>query len=599
MRIYAPLNRIRDNRFQRRSVYAEIEDLAHSIQQRLHTHRPTLGLLQTPKGRLVDGEGRPVSFGQFSAGELQAANFLETSGLLVELSIGHRRKRAFDWLAEQGDAAYAAAVLPVELADVDDMGQLDDVFEENYRRGNIAAADLAELITLKKQQLGAKATDADVAAAWKIGRSTVTKTRLLLERLPQFVLDANRDGRLSGEMAQRLIKVADIEAATKGRFKWSKDAAPQGWGHLMHPVAFLKWVIDRPDEASPAAVEKYIKDALRHAGRGIPDTVATFATEGDGIVQPKCKGCPLRVDGLCTDWGCLEAKKAAYGRKLAEDYAWEKGWLYSENPADFTENGTAGNGESLYKLFQGGGCQHMVIGWRGEGGAYRPNGYRYAHGDKVYEQGSTAGLILGHRGSLNGCAPTKAKARPGPSAEVLEAWEKRGKARVKCIEKEARQVLTGRVAAVGGEALRPLAALVSATAAGGDPVQMAAALVTLAWEKGKVATAYYPDPFRSYNALAEALAAAGVDVETLPGAADEQEALVERVQRVLCYYYDRVKPYGMTTEMAAAREALTAVDAEIRTTAKGWGGLPQELVDLWSAVGDALAEIGRSESTQN
>lgn len=595
MRIYAPLNLITDNRFQRRSVYADIEDLAHSIQARLHTHRPTLGLLQTPRGRLVDGNGRHVLFGGFSASELQTADFLTRNGLRVELSLGHRRKRAFDWLAEQGDAAYQAAVMPVELADVGDASQLDDVFEENYRRGNIAAADLAELITLKKEQLGRKATDADVAAAWKIGRSTVTKTRLLLERLPKFVLDANRDGRLSGEMAQRLIKVADIEAATRGRINWSRAAKPQGYGEAIHPLAFMQWVIDCPDEASPAAVERYIEEALRHAGWPIPNTVATFAVEGDGIVQARCKGCPLRVEGCCTDRGCLAAKKAAYGRKVAEDYAWERQWLYSEDPADFDVKKMGGDGMALHALCQAGGCRHMVIGWAGQGGAYRPHGYQYIHDDSAYAPGSVAGLRLGHRGPLNGCAPTAAQLRPGPPSEVLAAWKKRSEVRTRRIEREARQVLTGRVAAVGGEALRPLAALVSATAVGDDPMQMATALVALAWEKGKVATAYYPDPFRSYNALAEALAAAGVDVETLPGAADEQEALVERAQRVLCYYYDRVKQYGMTTEMAAAREALTAVDAEIRTAAKGWGGLPQELVDLWSAVGDALAEIGEKQ----
>lgn len=220
MLIYVPLSQIDDNPFQQRQEYGDIAELAGDILRHKTTRPDTLGLQQVPAARLVGDDGDLVP-----ASGLDREDWLTDGGQLlpgwrVQMEFGHRRKRAFEYLASNG--AYEFAKMPLNILDLSDDDMLDGVWSENAKRKDISAVEEAELIRLKLERLGPSATHAAIGQEWGLSRPVISNRLGLLE-LPDSVKQANRDGRISERLALALKPILRIGELTHGsKVEWGK-----------------------------------------------------------------------------------------------------------------------------------------------------------------------------------------------------------------------------------------------------------------------------------------------------------------------------------------------------------------------------------------
>ncbi len=199
MIVNVPTNRTSDNPYQPRMLYADVEDLAASILSMKNELKATKGLIQVPNGRLViDGQPAPFS------GSLPPDNDQNWS---VELSIGHRRLRAFRFL-EESDADYAT--MPVNVIPLDDRTMDNLAWDENVVRTELSPVEKARALqrTLDKFSL----SQADLAKQRRMSPSAVSNALRLL-KLPEALLSAIHEGKLTERHGVRYLPILDITEA--------------------------------------------------------------------------------------------------------------------------------------------------------------------------------------------------------------------------------------------------------------------------------------------------------------------------------------------------------------------------------------------------
>ena len=545
--LLVPITQIVANPFQKRVEYGDIGELADRIAAAFTSFEETLGLMQVPRGRVVNGGSEPVPFQKVAPVSEDSADWVER-GLKVQLLYGHRRYEAFKLLIER-DERYSRAVMPVQIADASNRDMLLSVWEENERRQNLSAIEQAHLMAAAKVELGDGASQRDVAQFFGLARPTVANRLSLLE-LPEEVQALNRTGQLSERQLlamKPLYELRDIVGANNGRW----ESRPGQW-NTCHPETYINHIVAHPETTSDD-IREMVGKVEKHVGQELPKELAEFPLMNTmmqslpaEVEQSLCKGCPFRRSSLCLKPACLKAKKLAFGRQVAEPVMQETGLAFSNEKKDFDQK------EMLRKAFLAGQrCAHMVIGWSDEWYAARPFCKSGGNYGKDHYEGRN-GLVLGHVGKLAaGCVsePPAEDDVPGlADAEMVERWKKAVKKQEREIKERVRRWFEDRFY-LKPELNRLMLAFVdNGKGLDGDDDKVNRSLINFVI--GRMGQAF--NVFTYYNQLAKRIEEAGLKpMEVLEYGrhfslpTDREIILKEAAVRVLAYWYEHRKhTYG-------------------------------------------------------
>lgn len=386
---YAPLDLIDDNPFQARREY-DIESLAERILIAEPDYPATFGLMQVPNARLVNDDDTNKLIAPDESGRLTLPD-----GAHFQLHFGHRRLRAFRHLA-QSDDKYNK--MPVRIIPATDDQMMDACWSENHDRADLSEVEQAEMM---KIALDAHPdwSQTDLANRWGLARSTVAN-RLRLLKLPTDIQAANRTGKLSERQCLALSNVAQLQAADVV-VEWSPDETPGNtWSPPIKPQAFVEHVIGNNTVVSSNEIRDYAKRAVKLAGTYVPGDISTQEfTPHEVFEQPRCRGCQYFVHKYCLKPECVGAKMATYRDEMITQAVEDLGIPFSRDEYDFKEFANWRQAEYLIAAWKADSCEHLVLGWHGDGHAPRP----YADGTHVYSNdegldelySSKAGVALG------------------------------------------------------------------------------------------------------------------------------------------------------------------------------------------------------------
>jgi len=380
MFVRVPLERMRDNPFQTRADYGDLEALAASLLKMRFSCPETSGLLQVPPGRLVI-EASPGPSG--SAGARTFPNPAEYGDALaclaaepracVELAAGHRRLRAFWQLLTAGHQDYDT--FPVALGPLSDQAMADVAWEENAKRKDLSPIEQAE--ALQRAITSFSWTQSEVGRRWGLSQSAVAN-KLRLLSLPQEVQVAIRAGQLSERHGRALLAATArsariYQALASLILPRAVDEAAAGRARQLVQQATYS-----PQEATARAVcaacggpalaegavgrTAYRTTPKRSAAylclacyRAATDWTPPSATETDRLLQetvsrlssplgqapfpldldledaahvdllaPCCTACPARQAGEDGPGDCLDPQCYAARRKLWEAHLWDE-----------------------------------------------------------------------------------------------------------------------------------------------------------------------------------------------------------------------------------------------------------------------------------
>ena len=348
-----PLDRIKDNSFQTRGEYGDIEELAASILKMKAARPETLGLIQVPPGRIVV-DGRVLDAGAYG-GVLPCLG--DEPEAVVELAAGHRRFRAFWWLSTTRWDEYGT--FPVDVQVLDDQAMADIAWEENVKRKDLSAIEEAEALRRAMERFGW--TQAEIGERWGLSQGAVAN-KLRLLRLPEEAQQAIRDGVIGERHGRALLAAAGKSARIYERV--AEDVLPavaqppgavEKARELLEARNFYRTVCDIEavcevcgssavfggDQVYTAVIDNrrvFLCLACFRAGK---DWSPPSAAEADDLVQsairqerrdlgratwpldmglvsaedclPACEDCPAReVEGgkaWCLDGACFKVKK--------------------------------------------------------------------------------------------------------------------------------------------------------------------------------------------------------------------------------------------------------------------------------------------------
>jgi ParB/RepB/Spo0J family partition protein len=279
--ILAPLGQIDDNPYQTRQTYDEagIVELAEDI-QRMSAARPgTKGLIHVPVGRLMP-DGR------------------------VQLGVGHRRKRAFDYLhAQHGDGW---GHLPLEIADLSDEDMMAMAWSENSQREEVSAIEKALAIKRAMDEFGYSLVQ--LGKRWGLSKSAVSNTLRLL-KLPDEVKDLVQGGDLDERHARELLPIVQVAGSKREAVKLAKETAKHGW--------------------SARIVNAQVSQAMHRLTREIDARMLDWSDWGDVVwppagwpyearnCKPACRTCAHHVRGKCNQVKAYDARLETWHRRLA------------------------------------------------------------------------------------------------------------------------------------------------------------------------------------------------------------------------------------------------------------------------------------------
>ncbi|MEZ4594551.1 MAG: hypothetical protein R3D55_25915 [Chloroflexota bacterium] len=437
MLIFVPLNQIDDNPFQSKDRDYEVADLAADILRHKSRRPDTLGLQQVPSARLVADDGELVPTANLDNNDWLTDKNQLRPGWRVQLEFGHRRKRAFEYLATNGTYEYAK--MPLNIIDLTDDDLLDGVWSENAKRKDISAVEEAELLKIKLERMGAGGSHKALGEEWGLSRPVISNRLRLLE-LPESIRQANRDGRLSERQALALLPILRIEQLTNGRVEWGSKVGQQ-WGPPAAPTAYIEHVIRNADTVTSDDVRGFTGRLMTHAGEKLPAWLAKEKfNDVPGAEQSQCKGCPFRVDQSCLKPDCLKKKLKAWPDMAVAAFSQETGIPVSDNGEHFEPYiNDVKLRQRLKELYAAGEYDGMVCGWHVGGSAARPHNQR--SGDYVYnvanEEDGRCGIVIGYRGQLP-AAPDGQPTGPVydlPNPDDQAAWEKAAIKIAKAAEK--------------------------------------------------------------------------------------------------------------------------------------------------------------------
>ncbi len=560
--LLVPLAQIGNNPFQGRVEYGDIGELANRIAAAFDSFPETLGLMQVPRGRVVNGGNAPVPFQKVAPVSEDNADWQER-GLRVQLMYGHRRYEAFKLLIEQGDERYHRALMPIQITDADDLAMLLAVWEENERRQNLSAVEQAHLMASAKAALGENASQREIAEFFGLARPTVANRLSLLE-LPEEVQALNRTGKLSERqlLAMKPLYELDRVVEVNGR-EWSEQ--PGGW-QVCTPQTYVACIVEQPEKYTSDEIREFANKVERSVGKELPKPLAEFSfapvgmlQAGDpgyslsalGIEQTTCKGCPFRRSGICLKPKCLQAKKDVFGRRLAYEVANELGGMaYSDDKVHFNDMSFEER-DLLKASFEAGHrCEHLVVGWSDEWWGLRPfDSSGRSNGEQHYQ--GRNGIMLGHKGKFQaGCLKGHGAKDEQilPDLETIEAWKAAAKKQERVIKDRVRQWFLDRMAGNPDMRRMLLAFLDGGRGLGGTEEQIDRSLANYAISRIYQSS----DAFTYYQTLAERIEEADFTPHAVLeyGRHEEGEAILKDAAiRVLAYWYEhRRRTWGDDAE---------------------------------------------------
>ncbi|MCA9979466.1 MAG: hypothetical protein KDD89_01480 [Anaerolineales bacterium] len=311
--LYAPNSIVVQNPYQRRVEYGDISELAGQIAAAYDQYPDSRGVMQVPRGRVVDRTtGEPVDIGGFMGithGVTLPKHY--QSGYKIELLYGHRRLEALRWL-EEHDERYRDGLVMIDVTFATDEQMLDAVWAENAQRRNLSAVEEARLMSdaLAALSNGSKYTQSALARRWGIAQPTVAN-RLRLLQLPEEVQAANQQGIISERVAMALLDVQKFI-----------DAKTEVTGYVsITPKALMQSALE--GNATSNKIRLTIDAWLKFASKLLPEMVDTPINAPD-VVQEKCRGCPFQMsdnDRRCINNACFKRKARAVATKQAEALA--------------------------------------------------------------------------------------------------------------------------------------------------------------------------------------------------------------------------------------------------------------------------------------
>ena len=555
-----PLTRIEANPFQHRVEYGDIGELADRIAAAHDSFPATMGLMQVPRGRVVDATGEPIDFQKVAPLSERNADW-EGRGLSIQLMYGHRRWKAMELLCERGKYPWNTGVMPIQITDAQSRDMLLSVWEENERRQNLTAIEQAHLMAAAKEELGKGASQRDVAEFFGLARPTVANRMSLLD-LPEEVQALNRTGKLSERQLLSMKPLYELTQVVEesGR-NWGDR--PGGW-QVCAPQTYIQYIVENPEKYTGDEIREFANKVEQSVGKSLPKALVDFpfapagmmqADDPDynlsalGIEQSICKGCPFRRNSTCLKPSCLQAKRDTFGRRLANQVGSELGLAYNNDKAYFNDMSYE-EWDLLKASFDAGHrCDHLVIGWSDEWWGLRPfDPSGRSSGENHYQDRN--GILLGHKGKFRpGCLKTQGGAEDDeipPAPETIEAWIAAAKKQERQIKDRVRLWLIDGLFGDARVKRMFLALLDSGKGLGGTDDDVDKALANFALSR------FYhsSDVFSYYQNLAERIEAAGLDpFEVLEYgrnlAKDKEAILKDATIRVLAQWYqDRKRTWG-------------------------------------------------------
>ncbi len=276
--IHVPLSRIDPNPWQTRRGFDDdyVNELAADIEGRKASRPATLGLLQTPAGRLVDADGERVT----PQSDNWVAQRIQEDGYRVQLVYGHNRFEAFKRLAGT-DADYG--LMPLSIVAFGDEEMATSAWAENAQRKDLSPVE--EAWAIQRMMDSFDWTQEQVGQQLGMGRSTVAnKTRLL--KLPEDVQGAIHDGRISERQGIAFLPALDIKPHEMDGAHLAKNA-DFGYWQAPTPNALRQRLVEKGDltadqvrtavEKTKAAVERAKKDRWEREQRQAAEPPAPSA----------------------------------------------------------------------------------------------------------------------------------------------------------------------------------------------------------------------------------------------------------------------------------------------------------------------------------
>lgn len=177
---FVELIKIKDNPYQGRKVYEDIEALGRSI--------ATYGLQELPKAR-ANGKG-------------------------YQLKFGHRRREAFRWLAANWQAQNLPdryegyTVMPLDIEELTDEEMFQGAVIENEHRRNLNPIEQAEMMLVYRDQF--KKTSEQIGELFGVSGATV-RGIIRLRELPEPIQAQVALGEISQGAARKLLTIARVD----------------------------------------------------------------------------------------------------------------------------------------------------------------------------------------------------------------------------------------------------------------------------------------------------------------------------------------------------------------------------------------------------
>ena len=174
------LIKIKDNPYQGRKIYEDIEALGKSIAM--------YGLQELPKAR-ANGKG-------------------------YQLKFGHRRREAFRWLAANWqtqnlpDRYNGYTVMPLDIEELTDEEMFQGAVIENEHRRNLNPIEQAEMMLVYRDQF--KKTSEEIGELFGVSGATV-RGIIRLRELPEPVKEKVATGEISQGAARKLLTIARVD----------------------------------------------------------------------------------------------------------------------------------------------------------------------------------------------------------------------------------------------------------------------------------------------------------------------------------------------------------------------------------------------------
>lgn len=301
-----PTEQIKDNPYQHREQYQDIEDLGRAI--------ATVDLQQVPRGR-INGKG-------------------------YELKFGHRRLRAFRWLEkhykQEGlPSRYNGySVMPLEIETLTDREMFDAMVIENIHRDDLKPTEEARLIQ-QYQETFPDATSKEIGLVFRKNDATVRGMVRLLD-LPQAARDALDAGQITQGTARTLLtmqKVASHEKVVETVAKIVKKenkALPDEV--IEETISHMNDVMEMWDENNrngkplggrggwPLEMKRFPNHLLP---RMTEEAVGKYEKQIEHLANPPaCTACPfyakVRGSHYCGLKVCFEMKRIAWEAHIVE-----------------------------------------------------------------------------------------------------------------------------------------------------------------------------------------------------------------------------------------------------------------------------------------